>query len=237
MKSMFSKSLSMLDRFIRNRGISIARVKPRPIWPGEISRFDYQRDFNQFSIQPKDVVLDIGSGADPFPLATLLTDRYIEPTHHRSDQLRVDGKPFFLSTVEHLPLADKSVDFVYCAHVLEHVDDPLAACSEIVRVGRRGYVETPTLAKDMLFGWARGMHKWHLMSISDKLLFFEYAERQLEGVRSIAWSDVIFSHNYHPMQGLFYRNQDLFNVMFNWRGGFDCIVLFLDGRWKWETLA
>jgi len=37
-----------------------------------------------------------------------------------------------------MPFPDKSFDFVYCAHVLEHVDDPIRACREIMRVGKRG---------------------------------------------------------------------------------------------------
>jgi len=215
---------------MNNCGILVTQLKPRPIWSGEVSRFDYQKVHNKFEIQPGEIVLDIGSGGDPFPYATLLTDRYIEPTYHRTDQLKLNGKPFSLSAIEQLPFGDKSIDFVFCAHVLEHVADPIVACSEIVRVGKRGYIETPTLGKDMLFGWAKGMHKWHLISISNKLLFFEYSERQLEGARSSAWSDVIFSKHYHPMQELFYHNQDIFNVMFNWQNGFECIVFYLDGR-------
>jgi len=236
MRALLSRLLSAFNRFLNQRGIFVSRLKPRPVWSGEALRFDYQKIYNKFEILPGAVVLDIGSGGDPFPYATFLTDRYIEPTHHRMSQLERNGKPFLLSAMEQLPFADKSMDFIFCSHVLEHVDDPIAACSEIVRVGKGGYIETPTLAKDMLFGWAKGMHKWHLMSISSKLLFFEYSERQLEGVRSRAWYDLIFSEYYQPMQGLFFENQDLFNVMFNWQGGFECIVLYLDGRLVHETV-
>ena len=66
--------------------------------------------------------------------------------------------------------------------------------------------------------------------IANKLIFFEYSQRQLKGVKSSAWSDLIFRPYYHPMQELFYTNQDLFNVMFSWETGFECIVYYLDGR-------
>ena len=236
MNALFSKIISRLNRFLTKRGVSIAYVKPRPVWPGDGSRFEYQKVHNKFDIQPGATVLDIGSGGDPFPFATVLTDRYIEPTYHRTDRLKLNGKPFLISAIECLPFAYKSMDFVFCAHVLEHVDDPIVACSEIARVGKQGYIETPTLGKDMLFGWAKGMHKWHLMSISNKLIFFEYGERELEGVRSSAWSDLIFSPYFHPIQELFYQNQDLFNVMFNWQDGFKVIVFYLDGRMIHKTL-
>lgn len=230
MITLFAKLRSRILRILEGRGILISRVKPRMPWPGYSTRYFYQKEYNQFDVQSDAIVLDIGSGGDPFPFATFLTDRFIEPTRHRTAQLKRNNKPFFISAIEQLPFADKSIDFIFCSHVLEHVDNPVVACSEIVRTAKRGYIETPTLAKDMLFGWAKGMHKWHLLAISNKLLFFEYSERELEGARSNAWSQLIFSRYYHPLQDLFFKNQDIFNVMFNWENGFECFVFYLDGR-------
>lgn len=36
--------------------------------------------------------------------------------------------------IHHLPYADNSFDFILCSHVLEHVDDPVRASSELRRV-------------------------------------------------------------------------------------------------------
>ena len=102
------------DRFSRLIGFSIMRIKPRPAWPGDKSRYEYQRLYNDFNIPDGASVLDIGSGGYPFPYATFLTDRYLEPTGHRKDQLVTSGKPFFLSAIEALPFSDKSIDYVYC---------------------------------------------------------------------------------------------------------------------------
>lgn len=55
-----------------------------------------------------------------------------------------DGKPLYKCSVEQMPFKDKEFDFVYCSHVLEHVVDPIRACRELMRVARRGYIETPT---------------------------------------------------------------------------------------------
>jgi len=49
--------------------------------------------------------------------------------------------------------------------VLECVKDSLAVCREIMRVGKRGYIETPTLGKDTLFAWARGLRMWPMCCI------------------------------------------------------------------------
>ena len=210
---------------------------PRPQWPEDTSRFAYQKMFNKFDIPPGSVVLDIGSGAYPFPLATILIDRFLETTRHRSEEIVLDKLPFLLSDIEHLPFGKKTIDFVYCSHVLEHVDNAIQACAEIVRVGKSGYIETPMLGKDMLFSWAKDMHKWHVMSIANRLIFFEYSERQLLGVQSGVWRHAIFADYHHPLQDLYYNNPDIFNVMFNWKGGFECTVYYLDGRVEHRMLT
>lgn len=56
---------------------------------------------------------------------------------------------------------DKEFDFVYCSHVLEHVRDPAKACAELMRIGKRGFIETPTRGKDLWLGTAAvSNHRW-----------------------------------------------------------------------------
>ena len=203
--------------------------RPRPKWIGENDRFSYQSRYIRFDIRPGERVLDVGVGPYPFPYATVVVDRFIEGTKDRHGPLRTGGKPFVSADVQALPFHDKSFDFVYCSHVLEHVDDPIKACAEIMRVGKRGFIETPTLGKDALFAWAKGMHKWHVVAIGQNLCFFEYSQRQLEGIRSTGWRDLIFSRWYHPLQEAFYENQDIFNVMFTWCEQFNVFVFRLTG--------
>jgi len=210
--------------------IEIRHSKPKGLI--ENSRFSYQARYLKFNIKPNGRVLDIGSGGEPFPNATILAERFLEPSRHRHGSVVREGKPLILSDVNNLPFRDKCFDFVYCSHVLEHVDNPLLACAEIMRVGKRGYIETPTMGKDALFAWAKDMHRWHLVAIGQNLCFFEYSQRQLDGVRSSAWRDLIFSKWYHPLQKAFYENQDIFNVMFSWYDRFGVFVFYLDGTVK-----
>ena len=206
----------------------------RPAQANRQGRFYYQSEFVDFNIARSQRVLDIGSGGHPFPHATLLVERFLELSRHRYDPLVTAGKPLILADIECLPFGDKSFDFVYCSHLLEHVDHPVKACSEIMRVGRRGYIETPTFGKDALFAWAKNMHKWHVTAIAHNLCFFEYSERQVEGIRSTAWRDIIFSKWQHPLQDAFYQNQDIFNTMLVWQDAFSVFVFRLDG--SCETL-
>lgn len=174
-------------------------------------------------------MLDVGSGSDPFPYASVVVDRYLEPTEHRHSPFNSQGKLTVVADVQNLPFADKSFDFVYCSHVLEHVDHPATACQELMRVGKQGYVETPTLAKDGLFLSARNVHKWHVVSVANALCFFEYSDRQLDGIRSRAWKDIIKQRRYHPLQKVVADNQDFFNVMFSWVNEFQAYVFRLNG--------
>jgi len=209
------------------------KVEFRPLrqeWPGEKHRFDYQQRYVNFDIGPHERVLDIGSGGDPFPRATFLVDRFLDPTHHRYGSIEQNGRPLVSADVHCLPFPDKSFDFVYCVHILEHVDDPIKACAEIMRVGKRGYLETPTFSEDILFAWAKERHKWHVIGIDQTLCFFEYSPRQLEGIGSTAWENVIMDRRYHPLQQAYFANRDIFDVMFPWVDHFSVYVFHLEGE-------
>lgn len=197
--------------------------------PPHDSRFPYQSPHIDHVFSSTRPVLDIGSGGDPFPHATLLADRYIEPTKHRTDLFRRDGKPLVICDIEQLPFRDGVFEFVMCSHVLEHVENPIMACRELQRVAHAGFIETPTLMKDALFSWADGMHKWHTTQIANRLLFMEYDARRLAGIRSSAFRDLIFGRVFHPLQTAFNENPDLFNTFFSWKDRFEVTVLLLDG--------
>jgi hypothetical protein len=225
MRNMVSRALAYIWDKI---GMKIEVGRKRPKWRGEDDRLSYQEQYVKFNIQPDERVLDIGNGGYPFPSATVLADRFLEKSPFRYEQLVTGNKPFALTDIHDLAFRDKSFDFIYCSHVLEVVEDPLRACAELMRVGKRGFIETPTLGKDALFAWAKNLQKWHVVAIGRNLCFFEYSERQLDGIRSSVWRDLIRSEWHNPIQAIFYNNQDLFNVMFPWDKEFSVFVFRLD---------
>jgi SAM-dependent methyltransferase len=211
-------------------GLRIERLKPRPIWPGEQTRLTYQQRYVTFPIAPGDRVLDVGSGGFPFPLATVHLDGFPDFTPTRYEPLARVEKPFVTGDVHRLPFRDHSFEFVYASHLLQSVDDPLAACAEMMRVGKAGYIELPTFGKVTLFSWGSGLLlKWYAIGIHQHLCFFEYTDRELEGIRSPIWRDLIMSRWYEPLQAAFYDNQDIFNTMFSWTGSFSVSVFGRDG--------
>jgi hypothetical protein len=126
-------------------------------------------------------ILDIGAGHNPFQGVTHVIE--IDPRHGRQrggNQLVVpESAKLIVSDVTALPLQSGSFDYVYASHVLEHVESPELACREIMRIGRAGYIETPSPFLEQ--GLAlRGQeppenwyHKWFVFSLDSGPLAFE----------------------------------------------------------------
>lgn len=88
------------------------------------------------------LVLEVGSGGNPYPRANVLLDAYIH-TRERHWETLVADRPMVLGRAERLPFRDKAFDFVIAAHVLEHSRDPERFLSELSRVAKAGYIEVP----------------------------------------------------------------------------------------------
>lgn len=93
-------------------------------------------------VHAKALVLEVGSGGNPYPRANVLLDGF-EDSSERIEKKLVRDRPFVFGLCEKLPFRDKVFDFVICSHVLEHTDDPVGFLSELQRVAKAGYIETP----------------------------------------------------------------------------------------------
>ena len=183
----------------------------------------YQKRIYDFNIKPGDKVLDIGSGHLPFPFATHLAD--ISVTNHNYGRAGapfkyIDGKPYYEFNVEEIPFGDKEFDFVYCSHVLEHTEFPEKACEEIIRIAKRGYIETPTKSKDLWLNTAKiSNHKWSVDYIKDTLTFTEYSSQDIEGLQN----NILMEMHTSPktdrekaFSALIYLKPQMVNTMLLW---------------------
>ena len=132
---------------------------------------------------PSDLVLDVGGWACPFNRAQWILDA--EPYETRGFYRTFGGpasqggeREWFSADTwvrrdicarEPWPFADKQFDFVVCSHTLEDVRDPLWVCSELARVGKRGYIETPS----RLWESCRGLESPRIVGLSHHRWFVE----------------------------------------------------------------
>lgn len=129
------------------------------------------------NIGKRDLVLDIGSGDKPFWRADVIVDKYLkdDQQRHSGSMLYDKNKIFVEGDVERLPFKDKTFDFVICAHLLEHVENPDKALSEIIRVAKKGYIEVPFGIVDLFAPFPP--HLW-FCDYRDRTLAFYQKEKK-----------------------------------------------------------
>jgi hypothetical protein len=106
-------------------------------------------------------VLDVGSGQSPHPRADVLLEKFPDDNLHRAgDGVDTRDARLVIGDACAMPFADGEFDYVIASHIAEHVVDPAAFCREVARVGRRGYIETPGWAADVLL--RESFHVWRV---------------------------------------------------------------------------
>jgi SAM-dependent methyltransferase len=158
------------------------------------------------------LILEVGSGHRPHPRANVLTDKYLDEVE-RGGRLVTD-RPFVQADAQQLPFKPKAFDYVICRHVLEHLEIPEAFFRELSRVGRAGYIETPSAIWEHLHP-TRPYHRWYVLKIDDELVMMH---------KPASREQSLFGHLFEtlntnsPEYRLFVRRYaDLFYVRHHWR--------------------
>lgn len=102
--------------------------------PGLLDKLGQKLDREQI----RDRILDVACGSVPFERATHLVD--FEKKKSRP------GKEVFTIDLDYDRFAYENgyFHFVYSRHTLEDIQNPLHAFQEITRIGKQGYIETPS---------------------------------------------------------------------------------------------
>jgi SAM-dependent methyltransferase len=103
----------------------------------------------RFPIGRNGIVLDVGSGGNPYPRSDVLLDRLGGAEHRSGVAMKID-RLAILGDATKLPFKDKSFDFIIASHILEHMPNPEIFLKEIQRVGKAGYIETPSFLCERL---------------------------------------------------------------------------------------
>jgi len=181
------------------------------------SRFDLR-------IGRRDFVLDVGRGDNPHPRANVVVDKFLFDNTHRSHSLRLlKGQNLIAADGEKLPFKDRTFDYVICSHVIEHVTEPFKFLKELSRVGKRGYIETPSLIGEYLI--PKKSHRWVTLEVEEKIVLMKKEDIGL--VPSLEFGDLFQKHlapNSIEFRVLMRTYPDLFTVRYKWAEQIDFIV-------------
>lgn len=126
------------------------------------------------SIEPGDKVLEIGPGADPYFRSDIfLEKRYSNETEYfsqlgKEEHIKTD-KPIVYYDGEIMPFDDDEFDYIICSHVLEHITDIDSFIKEVMRIGKKGYFEFPTVYYDYIYNF--DVHKTFLHYTDNSLIW------------------------------------------------------------------
>lgn len=196
-----------------------------------MNTWTFQNEVMVWDIAPKELVLDIGSGGWPFKRANHLADKYPDATTHRVETMVRDQRSFIEVDLAQLPFCERAYDFVFCSHVLEHLDNPGQALRELMRVGRRGYIEVPTRLSDVMFNFTRlpDHHRWHGMVLGNTLVLVEWNDWERRDLGN-QFFDALQSEYANGFQDFFERNRDLFFASVHWDERINFLIIDQQGR-------
>ncbi len=136
-------------------------------------------------LKSRGIVLDIGGWDKPFNRANYVLDIHsFETRGFHGNQ--GGNKEFFnkktwiihdVNSKERWPFRDNQFDFVICSHLLEDIRDPIWLCSEIMRVGKAGYIEIPSMNVELTKGVMNNSyagyyhHRWLVEIKNNKIIF------------------------------------------------------------------
>lgn len=173
-----------------------------------------------------------GGGNNPHPRANIVVDKFPINNYHRSGDLKIlKTQKFVVADGENLPFKDKTFDYVISSHVIEHVNNPSIFLEEISRVGKRGYIEAPSLIGEYLI--PKKSHKWVLLELEEKIVLME--KNIINFNPTIDFGDLFQKYvapNSIEFRILMNTWPNLFTIRYEWEGSIDFIVNPTDSKLK-----
>ena len=183
----------------------------------------------------KDIkILDIGGWFAPCTQATHMVDIMPYDTmntkaSYGNGELKITKNTYLqmdISSMDKLPYRDDEFDYVICRHTLEDIMNPLVVCREMIRVGKAGYIETPSRLYESTKGverpsWCGHYHHRWLVEVTDNEIIFQFKP-----------------HNIHFRKNFYFRRyfwqkfkEEYANTFLSWENNFkyrENIIIDLD---------
>jgi len=180
-------------------------------------------------VPPQALVLEVGSGGNPYARANVLLDAY-EETRHRHWVPLVTDRPLVLGFVERLPFRDHAFDFVIASHVLEHSAQPELFLTELQRVARAGYIETPDAFMERVNPYRD--HRLEVTCRDGRLVIFKKP-----GWRADETVVELYEHQAKPLVagGLIPGHPFAFHVRYYWENRIEFALVNPDVHCDWQA--
>ena len=180
-------------------------------------------------VDKNELVLEVGSGGNPYARANILLDAYVETSQRHWVPLKVD-RPMVIGIVEKLPFKDNSFDFVIASHVLEHSSQPEKFLAELQRVAKAGYIEVPDAFMERINPYTD--HKLEITCRKKKLIIKKKSSYKIE-------HDTVelYENKVKPFltQELIPKRPFAFHVRYYWKDKIDFKVMNPDVDASWTA--
>jgi SAM-dependent methyltransferase len=180
----------------------------------------------QLPITDSAIVLDVGSGGNPHPRADVLIDRLSGAAHRGGDPMLID-RPAIIGDATKLPFKDKSFDYVIASHVLEHMSDPEIFLSELQRVSKAGYIETPNFICERLIP-----SRAHCLEIGVTDNTLQIHKKSSFNIDPF-FSELSFLQKNDKWSKIYFNDPELFHVQYFWNSGISYKIFNPDASCDW----
>jgi len=159
-------------------------------------------------------ILEIGPGGTPFSKATHLinTDESVAEKAKESDK----NFYFINICVKTFPFGDFFFDFGYSRHTFEDIWDPLHAFTEMTRMCRSGFIETPSPLVELHY-------RYRYIIWTDKESNTLYFLPKMPIVEHLT-----FSKEFQEMINFYLENEYYWNNYYEWNETKKYAIVFLD---------
>ena len=180
------------------------------------------------SIKKDELVLEVGSGGNPFPRSNVLVDAHLE-TRERWWAPLIHDRPTIIAFAENLPFKDKAFDYVIASHVLEHSSNPEKFLLELQRVAKRGYIETPDAFMERI-----NPYKDHRLEVTVRSNVLNIRKKNTANV----FPDLVELYSFKAKniitKYVFTNYPSDFHVCFHWKDSIDFNIInpSVDASWE-----
>jgi hypothetical protein len=171
----------------------------------------------QLPVSSSGLVLDVGSGGNPYPRSDVLLDRLTGAEHRCGVPMMID-RPTVFADASKMPFKDKAFDFVIASHILEHVSDPAGFLDELQRIGKAGYIETPNFIFERLFPYE--IHCLEIALVDHTL----HIHKKRQPVEDDFLGNLGFLKDDKKWKNYFSQSPDMFHVTYYWNGEISYVI-------------